>query len=140
MRIGQLAQAIDLPTSTIRFYEQKGLLPPAARTAKGYRQYDTHAIERLKMIKFATSLGFSLDDLPGLFVSGEGLDHQQVMVHLRERKQDIDDLMAKLERQKSQMMYLMHRLEKLWKTGHCMTACELDGLLEGLNMDNVQEV
>ena len=140
MRIGQLAQAIDLPTSTIRFYEQKGLLPPAARTAKGYRQYDTHAIERLKMIKFATSLGFSLDDLPGLFASGEGLDHQQVMVHLRERKQDIDDLMAKLERQKSQMVYLIHRLEELWKTGHCMTACELDGLLEGLNMDNVREV
>ncbi|WDT85183.1 MerR family transcriptional regulator [Alteromonas sp. 009811495] len=140
MRIGQLAQAIDLPTSTIRFYEQKGLLPPAARTAKGYRQYDAHAIERLKMIKFATSLGFSLDDLPGLFASGEGLDHQQVMGHLRERKQDIDDLMAKLERQKSQMMYLMHRLEELWKAGHCMTACELDGLLEGLNMDNVREV
>ncbi|MCB4435085.1 MerR family transcriptional regulator [Alteromonas sp. McT4-15] len=140
MRIGQLAQAIDLPTSTIRFYEQKGLLPPAARTAKGYRQYNTHAIERLKMIKFATSLGFSLDDLPGLFASGEGLDHQQVMGHLRERKQDIDDLMAKLERQKSQMVYLMHRLEELWKAGHCMTACELDGLLEGLNMDNVREV
>ena len=59
MRIGQLAETVGLPTSTIRFYEQKGLMPAADRTAKGYRKYDSQSVERLKMIKFATSLGFS---------------------------------------------------------------------------------
>ena len=135
MRIGQLAETIGLPSSTIRFYEQKGLIPPAERTAKGYRKYDVHAVERLKMIKFATSLGFSLDDLPGLFASGEGLDHEQVMAHLRERAAEINHLLSTLTRQKMQMEHLMQRLEELWKQGHCMSACELDGLLDGLNAE-----
>lgn len=139
MRIGQLAEVIDLPTSTIRFYEQKGLIPPAERTSKGYRKYDLLAVERLKMIKFATSLGFSLDDLPGLFSSGEGLDHQQVMSHLQERNTEIDHLLQKLTRQKVQMNHLILRLGELWEQGHCMTACELDGLLEELNMEQLKD-
>ena len=133
MRIGELSKSIDLPTSTIRFYEQKGLLPKAHRTAKGYRQYDNQAVERLKVIKFATSLGFSLDDLPGLLANGEGLDHQQVMEHLKERNKEIELLLAKLTRQKLQMDRLTARLAELWEAGHCMSACELDGLLAELD-------
>ena len=133
MRIGELSKSIDLPTSTIRFYEQKGLLPKAPRTAKGYRLYDNQAVERLKVIKFATSLGFSLDDLPGLLANGEGLDHQQVMEHLKERNKEIEHLLAKLTRQKLQMDRLTARLAELWEAGHCMSACELDGLLAELD-------
>lgn len=132
MRIGELSKSIDLPTSTIRFYEQKGLLPKAPRSAKGYRLYDNQAVERLKVIKFATSLGFSLDDLPGLLANGEGLDHQQVMEHLKERNKEIEHLLAKLTRQKLQMDRLTARLAELWEAGHCMSACEIDGLLAEL--------
>tara|TARA_Y100000034_G_C6818405_1_gene368373 strand:+ start:421 stop:843 length:423 start_codon:yes stop_codon:yes gene_type:complete len=133
MRIGELSKSIDLPTSTIRFYEQKGLLPKAPRTAKGYRLYDSQAVERLKVIKFATSLGFSLDDLPGLLANGEGLDHQQVIEHLKGRNKEIELLLAKLTRQKLQMERLTARLTELWEAGHCMNACELDGLLAELD-------
>ena len=134
MRIGQLAETVGLPTITIRFYEQKGLMPAADRTAKGYRKYDSQSVERLKMIKFATSLGFSLDDLPGLFASGEGLDHQQVMSHLRDRAAEINHLLKTLSHQKAQMEHLMQRLGELWEQGHCMSACELDGLLSELSI------
>lgn len=140
MRIGQLAETVGLPTSTIRFYEQKGLMPAADRTAKGYRKYTAEAVERLKMIKFATSLGFALDDLPGLFASGEGLDHEQVMAHLQDRTAEINHLLNTLTRQKTQMEYLTQRLGELWRAGHCMSACELDGLLSELSTTKESKV
>ena len=140
MRIGQLAETVGLPTSTIRFYEQKGLMPKADRTAKGYRKYNAEAVERLKMIKFATSLGFALDDLPGLFASGEGLDHEQVMAHLQDRTADINHLLNTLTRQKTQMEYLTQRLGELWKAGHCMSASELDGLLSEISTTKESKV
>lgn len=133
MRIGQLSEAVGLPASTIRFYEQKGLIPAADRTVKGYRKYNLEAVERLKMIKFATSLGFALDDLPGLFASGEGLDHQQVMSHLQDRTAEINHLLNTLSHQKAQMEHLIKRLSELWDAGHCMSARELDGLLSELS-------
>ena len=51
MRIGELAQAADTTTKTLRFYEDQGLLPPAERTPAGYRDYtgDILAQERFPL-------------------------------------------------------------------------------------------
>ena len=47
MRIGELAAATGLTTKTLRFYEHSDLLPVAARTANGYRDYDRSAVARV---------------------------------------------------------------------------------------------
>ncbi|WP_348760155.1 MerR family DNA-binding protein [uncultured Salinisphaera sp.] len=64
--IGEAARHIDCPASTIRYYEQIGLVPPAQRAANGYRFYDDAAITRLGFVYRARSLGFSLDDVAAL--------------------------------------------------------------------------
>ena len=63
MTIGELAAAADVPAATVRYYEQRGLLARAPRTRAGYRVYDADAVRRLRFIKHAQALGFSLEDV-----------------------------------------------------------------------------
>ena len=63
LRIGELAQASGASTKTIRFYEQVGLLPLVQRAMNRYRLYDAEDVRRLRFIRNARSLGFTLDDL-----------------------------------------------------------------------------
>jgi MerR family transcriptional regulator, mercuric resistance operon regulatory protein len=66
LTIGKLASAVDVSTDTVRYYERLGLLPRAGRTRAGYRLYTEEQIERLRFIKQAQTLGFSLDEIKGL--------------------------------------------------------------------------
>jgi len=61
--IGQLATLAGVKPDTVRFYERRGLLPKPARTASEYRLYDEAALNQLRFIKKAQSLGFSLDEV-----------------------------------------------------------------------------
>jgi MerR family mercuric resistance operon transcriptional regulator len=64
--IGQIAKSIDVPISTIRFYERTGLFKPDARTGSNYRLYSEKALDRLRFIRSAQATGFSLDDIRDL--------------------------------------------------------------------------
>ena len=66
MTIGELARAANVPTSTVRFYERRGLLNPDARTQANYRSYSARTAERLKFIRSAQATGFSLEDVADL--------------------------------------------------------------------------
>ena len=70
-RIGELAAAAGVPTSTVRYYERRGLLPPDARSSARYRLYGEAAIERLRFIRLAQSTGFALDDIAALLDARE---------------------------------------------------------------------
>jgi DNA-binding transcriptional MerR regulator len=61
--IGQLAKLAGVKPDTVRFYERSGLLPKPARTTSEYRLYDKTALNQLRFIKKAQSLGFSLDEV-----------------------------------------------------------------------------
>ena len=63
MRIGDFARAAGVSTSKIRFYEARGLLPAAARTANGYRSYDASDLRIVSFIDRARAFGFSLTDV-----------------------------------------------------------------------------
>ena len=66
LRIGQLANAASVNVQTVRYYERRGLLTTANRTAGGYREYEAEAVNRLRFIKHAQALGFSLDEIQEL--------------------------------------------------------------------------
>lgn len=63
MLIGELSQASGVPTKTIRYYEDIGLLPLPARTDSGYRSYDEVAVGRLGFIRAAQTVGLSLGEI-----------------------------------------------------------------------------
>jgi len=66
LTIGRLSQQADVHTETIRYYERRGLLPNPPRTESGYRQYDAESVTRLRFIKEAQELGFTLEEIGGL--------------------------------------------------------------------------
>jgi len=61
--IGKVASRSAVTADAIRFYERKGLLRPARKTAAGYRLYDDGALRRLRFIKQAQACGFSLGEI-----------------------------------------------------------------------------
>jgi len=72
MRISQLAEQVGVPTSTVRYYERIGLLGSPARTASGYRDYDTEAATRLLFVHRARRMGLSCDQITGLLPVWDG--------------------------------------------------------------------
>ena len=66
LTIGQVATAADVNIQTIRYYERRGLFAVPKRTPAGYRQYAEDAVERLRFIKHAQELGFSLQEIQEL--------------------------------------------------------------------------
>ncbi len=63
---GKLAKVTDINIETVRYYERVGILPAPQRLASGYRIYDEQAIQRLRFVTRAKSLGFSLEEIKGL--------------------------------------------------------------------------
>ncbi len=66
LTIGQVADAAEVNIQTIRYYERRGLFPMPRRTPAGYRQYADDAVARVRFIKHAQQLGFSLREIEEL--------------------------------------------------------------------------
>ena len=60
---GELAKQCAVNFETIRYYEQRGLIPRAARSSGNYRQYPADAVRRVQFIKRAQELGFTLKEI-----------------------------------------------------------------------------
>jgi DNA-binding transcriptional MerR regulator len=67
LRAGALARLTGVSTDTLRVYEKKGLLPRPARAANGYRLYPGEAATRVRVVRQALALGFTLDELVRVF-------------------------------------------------------------------------
>ena len=63
MRIGELAKLSGVSADTIRYYERIALMPKAARTPAGYRDYGESSIDRVRLVQNALRFGFSLKQL-----------------------------------------------------------------------------
>jgi MerR family copper efflux transcriptional regulator len=66
LTIGTVAKRAGVPIDTIRYYEREGLLPEPLRRASGYRSYNESAIKRLRFIRRAKELGFTLEEIRDL--------------------------------------------------------------------------
>jgi DNA-binding transcriptional MerR regulator len=82
LRISELAARTGVPATTLRYYEQVGLLS-ASRTPNGYRAYDERAVERLRFIGAAKRLDLSLDSIRGLLRAWEEEPCRSVKSRLR---------------------------------------------------------
>jgi MerR family mercuric resistance operon transcriptional regulator len=98
--IGQLARAATVPTSTVRFYERRGLIAPDARTSSNYRTYGPRAVERLQFIRAAQATGFSLKDVREMLALtySEEPPCQEVEALIGRRLEDVRERLRELRR------------------------------------------
>jgi MerR family copper efflux transcriptional regulator len=102
MNIGRLAQLAQINIDTIRYYERQKLLPPAARTASGYRQYTPSDLERLRFILRSKDLGFTLAEIGELLsLTGDrDSDMRGVKRKAKQRLAQVEQKIAELRRVK----------------------------------------
>lgn len=67
LRSGELARLAGVSADTVRFYERRGLLAVAPRATSGYRIFPPEALSRVQLIRSALAIGFSVNDLAGIF-------------------------------------------------------------------------
>jgi MerR family mercuric resistance operon transcriptional regulator len=83
--IGRLAKLAGVKPDTIRFYERSGLLPKPSLTASGYRVYNDSALNQLRFIRKAQSLGFTLDEIRRIMsLRGQGKETCRCVIAIAE--------------------------------------------------------
>ena len=106
MSIGEVAQAVGLASSTLRYYEQENLLAPTMRSDAGYRFYDAQAVERLRFIRAAQAAGFTLNDIRTLLElesENRKVCENEVQPIIRRRIAEIDRKMKDLKRVRAEL-------------------------------------
>ena len=89
---GQLAKKAGVNPETVRYYEKTGLLPKAKRTESGYRLFSEEDVKRIKFIKRAKELGFTLKEIKELLelrFENQG-ECQEVRKLAEEKLQDVE--------------------------------------------------
>ena len=105
--IGELARRSGVPIDTVRHYERIGLLQPAARLASGYRRYGEAEQKRLRFIRRAKALGFTLDEIEGLLSLSASRNVGQVRRAASERLADVERRIAALARMRDSLRQLV---------------------------------
>lgn len=98
LSIGQLAKQAGVGIDTVRYYERDGLLAPAGHLASGYRRYGAAELRRLRFIRRAKALGFSLEDIRTLLTLSEERSVAQVKQTAQAKLVDIEARINELER------------------------------------------
>lgn len=127
-RIGELAKLADVHVETIRFYQQRQLLRIPPKPYGGTRRYLQTDLQRLKFIKSAQRLGFSLDEVAELLKLEDGQHCEEASLLARQKLMDVQSKIHELL-----------RIEKVLQT--LINNCQLQqaeempcGLVESLRM------
>jgi len=98
---------------TVRYYEQRGLIPPPARTKSGYRQYSVGDVTRLKFIVQAKELGFTLEEIGQLLaISSDERTCSQVKAVAHAKAEEIEMRIQKLAHMRQTLLTLAEQCEQ----------------------------
>jgi MerR family mercuric resistance operon transcriptional regulator len=108
LKIGEVAERSGVNLQTIRYYEREELLPEPPRLASGYRVYPADMVRRVRFIKRAQEIGFTLSEIRELLLLR--VDHHRTRADVRGIAEakivDIEDKIRTLEAMKSALIHL----------------------------------
>jgi MerR family mercuric resistance operon transcriptional regulator len=107
--IGVLAEAAGVNLETIRFYQRKGLMPEPARPQGGVRRYGVADLARVRFIKSAQRLGFSLDEVAELLKLEDGSHCGEAREQAERKLADVRARLADLQRIEQALSELVER-------------------------------
>ena len=100
MTRGEVAEKADVNPETLRYYEREELIPTPRRSDGGFRLYDEHYVDRLRFIKRAKDLGFTLAEVKGLLdlrVDNDAMC-QDVKAQAEDKLEDVEEKIRDLQR------------------------------------------
>ena len=117
--IGQLAKRAGVAIDTVRYYERNDLLSPAGRLASGYRRYGEAELKRLRFIRRAKALGFTLEDIRGLLSLSDERSVDRIKQAAEAKLADIDRRIDELERIREGLRNLVKACPGHGRAEHC---------------------
>ena len=128
LTIGRLAKKVGLGIETVRFYERQGLIEPPPRTDSNYRIYPEEEVGRLRFIKKAKSLGFTLNEIKELMFVRH--DPHATKADIKDRTlvkiRDIEEKIADLTRIKAALEHLASSCDGHGSLDECPILAALD--------------
>ncbi len=97
IQIGDLAKRAGVTVDTVRFYERRKLVPSAPRSGGGFRLFGPEVVERIRFIKQAQELGFSLEEIKGLLATGGADECRRVRDLLKTKIDELDTRMKAMK-------------------------------------------
>jgi len=119
LTIGDVADAAGVGIETIRYYERRGLVPQPGKAAGAYRRYGAGHVDRIRFIKRAQALGFSLEEIETLHELEDGADRRSIRRIAAARLADTQRRIADLRRIEGVLAHLLHECEAHTKAHHC---------------------
>jgi Cu(I)-responsive transcriptional regulator len=109
MWIAEAARAAGVNPQTLRYYERRGLLKAAGRRRSGYREYAPDDVRRLRFVKRAQDLGFSLEDVRELLALRDVTPSRRAAVRAiaARRAADLSARIADLQRMRDALEHLV---------------------------------
>src|SRR6266536_831102 len=105
LSIGQVARKAGVGVETVRFYEREGLLEEPPRRASGYRQYSDQVVKRIRFIKRAQQLGFSLKEITELLLRVDAQTSCEVVKQRTEAKiAEVERKLVELQRMRQALL------------------------------------
>ena len=97
IRIGALARAAGVGVETVRYYQRRGLLPEVAARKGAFRVYGDTEVSRLRFIRRAQTLGFSLDEIADLLALDQETDREKARALARAKIDDVETKIRHLQ-------------------------------------------
>lgn len=120
MTIGKIAAAANVAIDTVRYYERAGLLPEPPRRESGYREYPADTVKRLRFIRRAKALGFSLPEIGELLdLSASSADVRKVKSAAQSKLKVLDEKIAELTRVRDGLQQLVKHCPGHGKADTC---------------------
>jgi DNA-binding transcriptional MerR regulator len=91
LRIGEVAKRAGVSIDTLRYYERVRLLPRSRRSSGGFRLFTPEHIARVRLIKQAQELGFSLEEIRDLLATGGAEECRKVRDLLQRKLSELDE-------------------------------------------------
>lgn len=120
LTIGRLARAADVGIETIRYYQRRNLLPlPQRSRDSAFRAYPTELINRIRFIKRAQELGFTLDEIATLLQLEDGANRRAIRKVASARLEEIRERLADLKRMEKALSHLIAHCEATGQAHSC---------------------
>ncbi|MFV2059697.1 MAG: Hg(II)-responsive transcriptional regulator [Gammaproteobacteria bacterium] len=126
LTIGFLARAADVNIETIRYYQRVGLIKEPEKPGTGYRMYSDDVVDRIRFIKRAQSLGFSLNEIGELLELGDG-HCSDIRVRAEQKCDHIEQQIKDLRKLRKVLADLILTCQKKNDDFHCPIVEALSG-------------